>query len=564
MIKLRSGEVNYIKPSIQLFLGEYNTLLASILVENIGNFAYLASPVINRMEAQTHFYEKIEKYIQLYDMLEKDKDLGVIIADEDSFIYEELRKKFKARVVKEKIKGEKLSRRLVRFLKNTRVISFIVKTAIVLSQTMWLIIVSRKKQLRREQYGAMIRTYFDHRCMDSGGTLSEEYFRPFAVDLARQEKLLVVYKLLHLGDLKLFLKLSSVQTSFDSCLLETFLTPLGLIKALLRFSFSGKIKLKKKYFYRNQDIALLLQKMLDREFYALRGINVYIEYEIAKHIMVLKPGRLYFPYENQTWEKVYPLARKETGNQDMRIIGFQHAGLSYKILNYFPSQGEKKLPLFPDKIVTVGKIFKRLLEEKAFYPSKIVEGAALRHAKFIKNGNFDIKLPRLGIKGAVAYAFSYDIPKYRKIFQALIRTFENSRIQVYLKIHPIYKEDEVMRSLNITLPPNFQLVQKMSWESLYDSVDCVVYDDNSIGLEGLMSGVKTFMLDVGEPIYNCERMFYFDLWETTINTGGLEQLKNSIENKTFDKSYDVEKIAKYLNLYYNIYSKEKYFHAFYD
>lgn len=557
----RSNELIYRKPPLEDFLGEYNTLLASILAENIDNFAYVASPVINRLEAQTHLYEKIEKYIQLQELLTKDKSFGVTIAEEDNFIYPALRKEFKSRVKKESKKNINLIPGIAKNLKRTSVLKFSVKFIFVFLRSVGLIMVSRKPPFLKKEYSSVIKSYFDFRCKGADGKLREEYFGPFAVDLAKDGRLLVVYKLLYWRDLSAFLRLRNKQADFDSCLLEAFLSPLSIVKAMLRF-VSGRIKLRKKYFYKKKDITAFLQRMIDSDFYSLRGIDVFIEYAAAKKMLGLKPKRIYFPYENQTWEKVYPLAKRDLKIGDTKIIGFQHTSFSYKLIMHFPAAVEKNLPLFPDKILTVGRICRQLLKEKAHYPCDIVEGAALRHARYAIENGFNIKPPHRGLQKRIAYAFSYDLSKYRSIIIALLDVFRGSSITLYLKIHPDYNENDVLKSLQIGLPENIKLAQRIPWSLIYDSVDCVLYDDNTLGIEGMINGVKTFMLDVSEPIYEINRMYYFEEWESSIDMPRLKRLKLEIENGTFNLGYDVGSIDKYINSYFNVYSREKYFEVY--
>ena len=557
----RSDEIAYRKPPLEAFLGEYNTLLASILADNIENFAYIASATINRMEAQTHLYEKIEKYCQLRELLLRDKQTGVIVAQEDNLIYPALKNEFKLRVKKENIKYTNLFSGIIESLKRIGILRFSVKFILVFLRSLWLIIASRRTPSSKMDYRSVIRTYFDFRCEGADGKLREEYFGPFAADLAKEGKLLVVFKLLYPKDLKLFLKLHKQQPDFESCLLETFLSPISLGRAMLRFGFS-RIRLRKRYFYRGNDITDLLQRMIDDDYCGLRGIDVFIEYEAARKIMELKPKRLYFPYENQTWEKVYPLVKKDTKAVDTKIIGFQHTSFSYKLIMHFPAVAERHLPLFPDKILTVGSICQQLLKEKAHYPCDIVEGAALRHAKYGGENGFEIKVPHQKLQKRIVYAFSYDLSKYRSIIIALLDVFKESNIILFLKIHPDYNENDVLKSLQIELPENIKLAQKIPWSQIYESVDCVLYDDNTLGVEGIINGVKTFMLDVSEPIYEINRMHYFREWESSIDISGLKRLRAEIENGIFDLHYDLGNIEKYINSYFNVYSREKYFAAY--
>lgn len=557
---LCSNEVLYAKPQLEMFLGEYNTLLASILSENAQSLSYIASPVVNRMEAQTHFYEKIEKYIQLQEMLKKNEGLGVIIAQEDEFIFEALKKEFKSRIrMEEADTGIFLS--VLNLLKRINILRFTIKFVIVLWRELNLISAAKMMSPVKNRYQSVIRTYFDSRCRGSDGRLREEYFGPFFDDLVKHEKVLAVYKLLHYKELGSFLELRSKENDFESCLLEHFLSPSSLLRAMAKFSL-GRIKLRNKCLYRGKDISSLLQKMADREFYSLKGIDVFIEYEVAKNILRLNPGRLYFPYENQTWEKVYPLAKNEMQAHHTRIIGFQHTSLSYKLIMHFPARVEKDLPLFPDKILTVGKIYRQLLEEKAHFPCEITEGAALRHSKYTKGNDFLIKMPHRELRKKVAYAFSYDLLRYKNILLALLDVFRESGITVYLKMHPDYLEDRVLKSLHIDLPGNFILAQKIPWTAVYDDVDCILYDDNTIGVEGLINGVKTFMLEIVEPIYDVDRMPGFSAWKNSVDMEGLKKLKEEIEDSIFEPWYDTKMVKEYVDSYFNVYSKERYFEAY--
>ena len=542
---MRSHEIAYAKPSIESFLGEYNTALASILTENSGNLAYIASPVINRMEAQTHFFEHVEKYIQIRNLLLNDNACGVLLTNDDTFLYERLKNEFNDRVKSETGRDGNIIRSIKSYLKKAYLLLFIYKASSFLIRTFILIAASRRTSPPSKKYASIITSYFDFRCKNGDGTMREEYFGPFSADLALHENLLVVLRMIHLKDIRAFIKLSGAGNNFDSCLREFFLTPLGAIKSLAKFS-AGKIKLKKKCMYKNTDITALLQKMIDINFYTLHGIDVFTEYEIAKKIFMLKPDEFYMPYENQTWEKTYQLARKENAGAGTRITGFQHTGLSYKLLQHFPAQVESALPFYPDRILTVGKIYQRLLKEKAHFPCEIVEGAALRHSKYMAGGAINVKMPHKSLQGRIAYAFSYDTSKYAKIINLLINVFGDGKLTLYLKMHPDYNENEVLRSLSIQLPRNFVLAQKMPWNTVFDSVDCVLYDDNSIGMEGMING-------------DCGRMFYFSGGNTSVSAEDLKKLKNDLENATFDPSYDVNRIREYIDLYYTPYSKEKHF-----
>ncbi len=161
------------------------------------------------------------------------------------------------------------------------------------------------------------------------------------------------------------------------------------------------------------------------------------------------------------------------------------------------------------------------------------------------------------------YAFSYDLSNYAIILAALKNCFADSSIKVYLKIHPDYAEEQVMRRLGMDLAPNFVLGQKLDWIDLYKVVDCIFYDDNSIGLEGLIQGVKTFNFIAGDPIYNCDRMFGFNLWKTELDEPGMKELRLAIESGSFDKNWDRKATVAYVKEYYTPYAQAQCYSRFF-
>ena len=163
----------------------------------------------------------------------------------------------------------------------------------------------------------------------------------------------------------------------------------------------------------------------------METMHVFYEYEVAKLLSKWKLKRILFPCENQTWEKVYTILKKKQKNP--KIIGYQHSGLSQKMLNYFPSKIDQSLPIFPDTILTVGQIFTKLLNEKAYFSSNIKTFFAYRFKKHQTNNNFQCNIPSSTINKAIIYAFSNNEngykEKYLKVIQTLLEIFKILQLQ---------------------------------------------------------------------------------------------------------------------------------------
>ena len=538
MKKLFSSKIYFRRPPLEDYLTTYNNLLADILIENF-SIKYLSSLTINRYEQETHLYQRVEQYIQIRKILTNDNNISIVLQNEDVFLYDMLINEFPNRIY-----GHK---------KNTfsTQIKFIYK--IILSFIYYQIVAMVCSLIPRKinEYDYIFRTYFDDR--NIGPPLREEYLGPLVDDLSKNNKVICVFSLL--GTSRYLIKYLACRKtgSFSATLIESFLTPTSVAKAHINF-LKSKIILQKKIIYKGVNITPLIQKSLDNEYINRRGLHVFLEYEAAKKVVQLKARKLFMPFENQPWEKVYRIIRDKY-NPGLKLAAHQHSSVSLKLLHQFPPINEKKLPVYPDEIFTNGKIFKRLFAEKAHYPSKLLEGAALRMYKHQLNNKFTIKERNNSLSKNIVYAFSYDVSNYSKIVKTLIDVFANSKVTIFLKFHPDYTIDYILSKLDFELPSNFIVATKYSWEEIYNIVDAVLFDDNSIGIEGLINGKNTFYVQLVDPIYYTDRNFYIDR-DIIHDESDLITLKEKIENGTYQLEFDRDKIQHYIHFYFTPYIPE--------
>ena len=547
MKPINSQDIIYKKPPLNSYLGLYNDKLAEMLVDNF-SLKYLSSATINRLEAQTKFYEYLEKYVQICNLLDEDSEINIHISEDDQILHGILKNKY----------GNRISGYGRHYFLKLKIMFFL-RFFISIISKFYHIIISRLKPISGKKYDYVIRTYFDYRSIDQNGLLKDQYFGNFINDLKINGKLLVVYKVMRNKDYFKFIRMKSA--GFDSVSLDYFLNPFSLAKSYIAF-FKSHIVANKRFIYNNRDCTDLFQLFLDEDYLKLRGIGVFIEKEISIKLLRLEPENIFFPYENQTWEKIYQYIKKSLCSS-VKIIGYQHTGVSYKLLNYFPSKLENKLPVFPDKVITVGVIINNLLLERANYPSEIVVGGALRFNKhFVKDGDIEIKSPTTKIHKKIVYAFSYDRNKYGKIINLLKEVFGESEITVLLKFHPDYVEEDILKSFKSILPDNFIASGAVSWDHIFQNVDFVLYDDNSIAFEGMIHGLKTFSVADSEQIYDITRKFDFDIWQENLTKDDLIRIRNQLLSGMFDKEFDIDAVHKYLSNYFTKYSSKEHFDVF--
>lgn len=95
----------------------------------------------------------------------------------------------------------------------------------------------------------------------------------------------------------------------------------------------------------------------------------------------LRPQNLIYPYENKSLEKALLLAVREA-SPGTKIVGYQHTSITPRHIGLRFSREEARNTPLPDRIVTVGEITRKYLEEHGNYPKQmLVAGCALRQVR---------------------------------------------------------------------------------------------------------------------------------------------------------------------------------------
>jgi hypothetical protein len=98
-------------------------------------------------------------------------------------------------------------------------------------------------------------------------------------------------------------------------------------------------------------------------------------------------------------------------------------------------------------------------------------------------------------------------------------------------------------------------VTEVAMDSLRDIYDCVLFNDNSFGIESLLKGVKSYQYS-RDGSFADDRFMYFDLWQVNYQLADLFKLKDSIQANTYDKEFDLGAVADYINGMYRPYTRD--------
>lgn len=507
-------------------------MLGKLCEQNKNDIRYLVSASLCRMEAQTHLFDYMYKYVHILNLLEKDPSLT--IENAPPLIEEALDR------------GANFTYKL-RLSKVVYLFKIFAHSLYILCFA-WLYRFFVGKWKAQSRY--LFLCYYDYRCKKPDGNYVDSYFAPLQAQMKDMgEKYDVISFIVgkksfsnmwqHIKDFKVMRKeLNIVPVEA----LVTFQDVYGTFAHCLKhwFRFKGPL------IYKNRDVSKVLDLAI-REDFCLRN-NWYFSYmikELSPLIFHAHYRRIYYPYENHPWERVLNHVKNDLSSKT-HTYAYQHTSFSLKLLNHFPTKDQKQS--LPDKILTVGTVLRDfLLEYGSFSKTSVHSACALRHGYL-----HDTKEAKTldGVK-KIAFAFSSDGFTYPKILKSLVQFFTNTEWKVYLKAHPLFKGSDIIPK---DLPANFINAESVPWNELFQSIDALLYHDNSLGIESFAYGIPSFEYGITGDVYDCFRLFRYQGEALTIrNAEDFEKflLKvNLIKTDPLAQKAEHEKMSAYLNEYF--------------
>lgn len=482
---------------MSVYIKYYNELISRIAVEFDGKFAALASPTLSKQETVTGLYQSIKN----------NEHNGLSL----SFPW----------------------RRLFEFV----------------PRVMWMFIrISYAVLFFRVQHlphGTVIfRTWLVPRSFNNS-ILLDDYFRQLPLQLSEHETVVTTFTS---TDLSLLRQVRKIKRDGNQVISYGLLSLLDVIKLFVDYCFTALIQAKQKYSLLGKDVTAHINRSLLLDYLELRSFEAYAEKYKCKKLVYYKIKTFVYVFENQSWEKVCCSILSKHGIQ---LIGYQSSGFSPLFLNFFPTKEDVNQQPMPHILLTVGENFRKCLTENGHYEIPVESFAALRFFHPAIDNKYIVMQPNLQILSRILYAFPVHIEQYAEIIDDLITVFKDSGVVVDLKLHPLYRLKDIKGAFK--LPDNFRISANVDTDSLRDTYDCVLFNDNSFGIEALLRGVKSFQYS-REGDFIDDRFFYFNLWQVNYQLDDLYKLKDAIQRKNFEKEFDCDSVSAYVNNMYRPYS----------
>ena len=485
---------------IKLCEKEYISNIAE-LSSCFSSLEWWANPVSEKNEHVSSHYKNLCLYYSLIKTLEKHMDtiscIFVVCSDE---ISEQLR----AYCNKNNITIVPVRPAIILWLNKMfkelylllRAIFFLLKVAIrkLRIPRALRLRIKRAIDIGKDYY--VIRTWLDDRFLKTNGLYSDAYFGrlpAYVVDRG--------YKLLMLaGIINNYTKVvKKIEDNGDVMIApEEYFFRYADFFRLLSFLFSGRKRLGQEVLFNGLDVTVLYEREMANGCFSVVDMTNMFRYFVARGFAEAVSFRIYIQtYENYAWEKMAILGIREVKPQG-KILGFQHAFISRNSFKYFPGEKERDIIPLPDKIITMGKRTKKIMEKYGNYSQEMLKiGCALRQEylndfNLLKRKRFDkivVPLTMVSNESVLVLKFLYE------------SGLGNTKMKVIIRCHPAAPFKSFKNHINFQLPDNFIISNEESVNEELSTTDIVLYTWTTVAVEALRLGLPIIYLDVLNPMY---------------------------------------------------------------
>lgn len=215
-------------------------------------------------------------------------------------------------------------------------------------------------------------------------------------------------------------------------------------------------------------------------FHYFTTLNMFKSTELSFQLSV-------YPFENQAWEKMMILAKREA-KLECKMVGCHHIGVPFFYLNFFLGKNESAISPQPDIIVANGKHWKAVLENAGFSYA-VRNGGSLRFQPSAKSVEGETSLDRNDRDKNVLVLLSTSLNYSLDLLYYLLRN-SNAEKRFFIKTHPDTPE-RVIKKYVKCLPCNFTFVEG-AMDEWMATVGWAIHIGTTAAIECMMKGIKVF------------------------------------------------------------------------
>jgi len=531
-------------------LNDYNELIGKINNKN-NSILWWAELISSKNLYVSSLYINICKFLKFIFIIkntEQDKKILVLIEERD--LFNQIASYCKKNKINFVYYGYKKDRLLIPF----KILNQIIKHNIYFLISGWkkkkLINKSLKKIInknfsKKKSY-YIIRTWVDKRSFDKNDTFSDAYFGKLSKYLQDKRDVIILAGILSDFEQNIIKIKKNIQKNLIVPQ-EYFIGYFDYIEMVFYQLFRDYNQFDEVKFH-DYNISLLINGEIKKSLYfgEVRN-NLFYFYLTKKLSNRLKCNTFVYTFENHAWEKMMILGMRKY-SPDTYLVGYQHASVLLRELNYFPSKKETQDMPFPDKIISAGIETKKILEKYGNYPNNLIKsGCALRYENTAKK---DLKPKSKNKK--ILVAFSIGLQESSKLLSFLLKSFEKEKsILILLKSHPLLPLNKILFYDDLKIPNNFRVVSNKNIEDLSNEIDMLIYSETTLCIEALMRGIPVIYADINK-FFNSDPLFDCSYLKWTVKTKEeIMKVVNEIYEMNYDEFTNQQRLARsYIENYF--------------
>lgn len=238
------------------------------------------------------------------------------------------------------------------------------------------------------------------------------------------------------------------------------------------------------------DVYDLVREQVRQERMAATHPMMFVYYALIRRLAErgVCPGIIFYTFEGHSWENAVCLGVR-TCMPDTELVAFENVIFTKMLMGAFPSRQELNCRPMPDRVVTNGSLFSRVMLEEGYPAEKVVEGAALRHHHLWQlqpvSARRELRRP-IHVLVATSIGFSDSVDLVEKALRAFRGRLD---YQVFIKCHPAFNREVLGRAIgDLSQISNVKLVDSPIGE-WFAQAHVLLYTYTSVCFEALAHGV---------------------------------------------------------------------------
>ena len=363
------------------------------------------------------------------------------------------------------------------------------------------------REVQRESKYYVLRSWFYSGSINQDNEYRDSFFGRLPEYLVKEgEQLLVVAGVI--GDYQSIVSKIASNKEYFIVPQELFLRYIDPIRAVIDIC-RHRIKIKEKMDFEGFDVAPIVRAEIDKNFRSQGILSNYMYYYWVKRLLnTVTVDKFTTTCENNPWERMCTMALRQY-SPETKILGYQHNVVPQASANMFVSDYEKGVIPMPDRILTVGRAPRRIMERYGRYDTgRIQEACALRFEYL-----FHIQPRPRSRLNHILVALEGVFGVYHLVNYVLRELAEATDYQVKIRTHPAMPLGHIRHKLDCDIGSlaHVSLSENTPLEQDLNESDLVIYWGSTVALEALMMGKPIVHFNSGEilsydPLFECHHL----------------------------------------------------------